>query len=55
MATFSITISFEVEADSYEEAYEIEKSVTEFLQGHDDIQEVYGVDVEHTDGVIEED
>ena len=48
MATFSISISIEVEADDYYEAYEIEKSISEFLQGHDAVVQVYGIDVEQT-------
>jgi hypothetical protein len=55
MATFSISLSVEVEADSYEEAYAIEKSVHEFVQGHDKVDGVYEIDVECTDGELDED
>jgi hypothetical protein len=48
MATFSISMSVEVEADSYEQAMEIERSLHEFIQGHDEVQGVYGIDVEQT-------
>jgi hypothetical protein len=48
MATFSISMSVEVEADSYEAAMEIERSLHEFIQGHDETLGVYGIDVEQT-------
>jgi hypothetical protein len=48
MATFSISMSVEVEADSYEAAMEIERSLHEFIQGHDEALGVYGIDVEQT-------
>jgi len=50
MARFSISLSVEVEADSYEEAMVIERSLHEFIQGHDEAIGVYGIDVEQTDG-----
>jgi hypothetical protein len=50
MARFSISMSVEIEADSYEAAMEIERSLHEFIQGHDETLGVYGIDVEQTDG-----
>ena len=54
MATFSISMSVEVEADSYEEAYKIEQSLHQFIQGHDAVQAVYNIDVEQQDGFEDE-
>lgn len=54
MATFTISLSIEIEADSYEEAYEIEKSIHEFVQGHDEVMGVYSIDVEQQDGFEDE-
>jgi hypothetical protein len=54
MATFSISMSVEVEADSYEQAMEIERSLHQFIEGHDEVNGVYGIDVEQTDGFEDE-
>jgi hypothetical protein len=54
MAKFTISLSVEVEADSYETAYEIERSVHEFIQGHDAVLGVYSIDVEPQDDLDEE-
>jgi hypothetical protein len=48
MARFSISMSVEVEADSYEQAMEIERSLHEIIQGYDEVQGVYSIDVEQT-------
>ncbi len=48
MSEFSISISVVVNASSYEEAYEIEKSLKEFIMGHDEVMDVYSIDVEQT-------
>lgn len=54
MATFSISISIEVEADSYEAAYEKENELRNELELRPDVMGVYGIDVEQTDGFEEE-
>ena len=54
MATFSISISIEIEADSYEEAYELERSITRTLEADPEILSVSSIDVEQTDGFDEE-
>ncbi len=46
MSEFSISISAVVNASSYEEAYEIEKSLKEFITGHDEVLDIYSIDVE---------
>jgi hypothetical protein len=48
MARFSISMSVEVETDSYEQAMEIERSLHEIIQGYDEVQGVNGIDVEQT-------
>jgi hypothetical protein len=48
MARFTISMSGEVEADSYKSAYNMEKALHEFIQGHDEVQGVYGINVEQT-------
>jgi hypothetical protein len=48
MARFSISMSVEVDADSYEQAMEIERSLHQFIEGHDEALGVYGIDVEQT-------
>jgi hypothetical protein len=55
MAKFSISMSVEVEADSYEAAMVIERSLHEFIQGHDETLGVYGIDVEQTSDLEGED
>lgn len=50
MAKFSISISIEVEADSFEAAYELERSITRALEADPEITAVYSIDVEQTDG-----
>lgn len=54
MAKFSISVSIEVDADNYEEAYEIEKNLTEFLNCHYEVNNVYSIDVEQTSNDEEE-
>jgi hypothetical protein len=41
-------MSVEVDADSYEQAMEIERSLHQFIEGHDETLGVYGIDVEQT-------
>jgi len=55
MAKFTISLSVEVEADSYEAAMEIERSVHQFIEGHDEVIGVYGIDVEQTSDLDDED
>lgn len=57
MARFSISMSVEVDADSYEQAMEIERSLHQFIEGHDEALGVYGIDVEQTsdDEEVDED
>jgi hypothetical protein len=55
MAKFTISLSVEVEADSYKSAYNMEKALHEFIQGHDEVLGVYGIDVEQTSDLDEED
>jgi hypothetical protein len=57
MARFSISLSVEVEADSYEAAFAIERSLHQFIEGHDEAMGVYGIDVEQTsdDEEVDED
>ena len=55
MAKFSISLTVEVEAEDYDAAFEIERSVHEFIQGHDEVLGVYGIDVEQTSDLDEED
>lgn len=49
MAKFAILLSIEIEADSYENAYEIEKSLQKFVQDNDQVKGVHSVDVEQQD------
>jgi len=55
MATFYISVSIEVEADSYEEAYTLENMLTDRLRGWTEVKDVCSIDVEHTDGDLAED
>ena len=54
MAKFTITLSIEIEADSYENAYEIEKSLQKFVQGNDQVKGVWSIDVEQQDSFEDE-
>jgi hypothetical protein len=54
MAKFSISLSVEVEAEDYDAAFAIERSVHQFIEGHDEVIGVYGIDVEQQDGFEEE-
>lgn len=55
MSKFAISLSVEVEADSFDEAYEIEADIFRKLQEHPDIVGgPYEIDVEQTDGFDEE-
>jgi hypothetical protein len=54
MARFSISMSVEVEAADYDEAMVIERSLHEFIQGHDEVLGVYGIDVEQTSDLEDE-
>jgi hypothetical protein len=55
MANFSISMSVEVEADSYEAALVIERSLHEFIQWQDETMGVYCIDVEQTSDLEGED
>jgi hypothetical protein len=57
MARFSISLSVEVEAADYDAAFEIERSLHQFIEGHDEALGVYGIDVEQTsdDEEVDED
>lgn len=55
MATFCISLSIEVEADSYEEAYALRDTLTDRLCLMDEVTDVCSIDVEHTDGDLAED
>jgi len=50
MAKFTISLSVEVEADSYKEAWEIERSLHLYIHGHKEALDVHGERVEQTDG-----
>ena len=55
MAKFAISLSVEIDADNYEQAYEIQKSLFEFVQGHDAVTGgPYEIDVEQQDGFEDE-
>jgi hypothetical protein len=57
MARFSISLSVEVEAADYDAAFEIERSLHQFIEGHNEALGVYGIDVEQTsdDEEVDED
>ena len=55
MATFSISLSVNVEADSYEEAYEAQKKFFEIVEKIPGIHGVFENDVELIDGEVEDD
>ena len=48
MAKFSISLSIEVDAEDYDAAYELEKSITRALEADPEINAVYSIDVEQT-------
>lgn len=50
MATFAISVTIQVDADSYEEAYEIENTLTQELEANQIVMGVYSIDVEQIDG-----
>lgn len=50
MNTFAISISIEVQAQDFDEAYDIETRLTELLETDDSVSGVYSIDVEQTDG-----
>lgn len=51
MATFAISMSVEVEADSYDDAYEIQSDIFRKLEEHPEVTGgPYEIDVEQTDG-----
>jgi hypothetical protein len=54
VAKFSISLSVEVEAEDYDAAFAIERSVHQFIEGHDEVISVYGIDVEQTSDLDEE-
>ena len=55
MATFSISLSVNVEADSYEEAYKVQKKFFEIVEKIPGIHGVYEIDVELIDGEVDAD
>ena len=50
MATFAISVTIQVEANSYDEAYEIEDTLTKELEANQIVMGVYSIDVEQIDG-----
>ena len=55
MATFTISMSVEIEADSFDEAYEIEADLFRKLGEHPEVKGgPYSIDVEQQDGFEEE-
>lgn len=54
MATFSISLSVEVEADSYQKAYELQSKLMKELNALPEVDGVYEIDVECTDGDAED-
>ena len=55
MATFAISMSVEVEADNYDQAYEIRDSLFQFIQGQEDVTDgPFEIDVEQIDGFEDE-
>jgi hypothetical protein len=51
MAKFTISMSVEVEADNYHEAFEIQADLFRKLQEHPEVTSgPYGIDVEQQDG-----
>lgn len=55
MATFSISLSVEVEADSYEAAYAEQARLMKEISDLQGVQGTYEIDVECTDGELDED
>ena len=52
MAKFTISMSVEVEAEDYHEAFEIQSDLFRKLQEHPEVLSgPYGIDVEQQDGV----
>jgi hypothetical protein len=55
MATFAISLSVEVEADSYDEAYQIQADIFRKIQEHPEVMDgPFEIDVEQQDGFEEE-
>ena len=55
MATFAISMSVEIEADSFDEAYEIQADIFRKLGEHPEVMDgPFEIDVEQTDGFEEE-
>ena len=50
MATFSISISFTVDADSYTEAGKIREEIIEFVKSEDLAISGHEIDIEHIEG-----
>jgi hypothetical protein len=55
MAEFSISVSIQVEANDYNEAYELETVLTQHLLSRPEVMNVFSIDVEQTDGFEDED
>lgn len=56
MATFAISMSVEIEADSYEQAYEIRDQLFKDIGEHPEVMDgPFEIDVEQQDGFEEED
>ena len=55
MATFAISLSVEIEADSYDEAYQIQADIFRSLEKHPEVMGgPYEIDVEQQDGFEED-
>jgi hypothetical protein len=51
MAKFTISLSVEIQADSYDEAFEIQADIFRKINEHPEVQGgPYGIDVEQMDG-----
>lgn len=51
MATFAISLSIEIEANDYDDAYEIQSDIFRKLEEHPEVTGgPYEIDVEQTDG-----
>lgn len=55
MATFAISLSVEIEAESFDEAYEIRDQLFKDISEHAEVMDgPFEIDVEQTDGFEEE-
>ena len=55
MAKFTISMSVEIQADSYDEAFEIQADIFRKINEHPEVQGgPYGIDVEQMDGFEDE-